>query len=101
VTPLHNGLHQPYEKYEADHNYAELVDKLIGKQGFVRYWDDRAQAPYLWNSAARVFITYDDPRSIAIKARYVREHRLGGIMFWELSQDRNDELLNSIVVSFR
>ena len=97
VTPLHNGLHQPYERYEADHDYAELVDKFIGKQGFVRYWDERAQAPYLWNDATPTFITYDDPRSIGIKARYAREKRLGGMMFWELSQDRDGELLDVIL----
>jgi chitinase len=97
VKPLHNGLHQPYERYEADHDYAELVDKFIGKQGFVRYWDERAQAPYLWNDATRTFITYDDPRSVGIKTRYAREKRLGGLMFWELSQDRDGELLDFIV----
>jgi chitinase len=97
VTPQNNGLNQPYERYEADHSYAELAGKFIGKQGFVRYWDDRARAPYLWNDASRTFITYDDPRSIGIKARYARENHLGGMMFWELSQDRDGELLNVIV----
>jgi chitinase len=71
--------------------------RLIGKQGFVRYWDARAQAPHLWNDTSRVFITYDDPQSLAIEARYVLQHRLGGIMFWELSQDRNDELLDAVI----
>ncbi len=96
VKPLNNGLNQPYERYEADHSYAELAGKLIGKKGFVRYWDDRAQAPYLWNETARTFITYDDPRSIEVKARYARENHLGGVMFWELSQDRDGELLGVI-----
>jgi chitinase len=99
VTPLNNGVNQPYERFEGEHNYAELAGKLIGKQGFVRYWDARAQAPYLWNSDTRTFITYDDPQSIEIKARYILEHRLGGIMFWELSQDRDGELLDVITRS--
>lgn len=99
VKPLNNGLNQPYQRYEGDHSYAELVEKLIGSQGFVRHWDERAKAPFLWNGAARTFITYDDPQSIRAKADYVRENRLGGMMFWELSQDRNDELLDVIVTS--
>jgi len=93
VTPEHNGLNQRYERYEADHSYAELAEKFVGKQGFVRYWDDRAAAPYLWNASTRTFITYDDPASLARKRRYVTEHGLGGVMFWELSQDRNGALL--------
>jgi chitinase len=96
VTARNNGVNQPYERYEDDHSYAELSEKFIGKQGFVRYWDERADAPYLWNGTSRTLISYDDPQSIAIKACYVREHHLGGMMFWDLSSDRNDELLNVI-----
>jgi chitinase len=99
VNPLNNGLNRPYQRYEGDHSFAELKDRFIGKQGFVRHWDERAKAPFLWNEATRTFITYDDPQSIREKADYVRENRLGGMMFWELSQDRNDELLDVIATS--
>lgn len=61
VQPTHDGLNQPYERFEAAHPYAELVEKFIGRAGFVREWDARAQAPYLWNAQTRAFITYDDP----------------------------------------
>jgi len=101
VTPINNGVNQPYERFEGEHSYAELAGKFVGQQGFIRYWDARAQAPYLWNSATRTFITYDDPQSIEIKTRYVLEHRLGGIMFWELSQDRDTELLDVITRSLQ
>jgi chitinase len=99
VEPIDNGLRQPYERFEGAHDYSELADKFIGRQGFVRYWDDRAKAPYLWNSTSRTFITYDDPHSIRLKAQYVKAHHLGGMMFWELSEDRNDELLDVIARS--
>ena len=101
VNPAHDGLNQPYTRYERDHSYAELVEKLIGRKGFVRHWDDRAKAPFLWNAKTRTFITYDDPRSIREKADYARAKGLGGMMFWELSQDRNDALLDVIVSSVR
>jgi chitinase len=96
-----NGLHRPYLRYAGDHSYAELKDRLIGKDGFVRYWDERARAAFLWNGASKTFITYDDPEAIRAKAEYVRDNRLGGMMFWELSQDRDDELLDVIVKSLR
>jgi len=101
VVPVHNGVNEPYQRFEGEHSYAELVDKFIGKQGFTRYWDETAQAPYLWNSASRTFISYDDPQSIAIKSQYVLEHRLGGVMFWELSQDHDGELLQVVVNQLR
>ena len=53
VKPVDNGLKQPYERFEGAHGYSELADKFIGRQGFVRYWDDRAKAPYLWNSCLK------------------------------------------------
>jgi chitinase len=99
VTPAHRGLHQRYERYEGDHSYAELKDRYIERDGFVRYWDERAQAPFLWNEGTRTFITYDDPQSIRVKAGYVRDNRLGGMMFWELSQDSDDRLLDAILNS--
>jgi chitinase len=96
VRAINKGLNQPYRRYEADHDYSELANSLVGRQGFIRYWDDRAMAPYLWNRASRTFISYDDPQSIGAKARYVKAHHLGGLMFWELSEDRDDELLDVI-----
>jgi GH18 family chitinase len=42
---------------------------------------------------------YDDPQSIRAKVQYVKAHHLGGMMFWELSEDRNEELLDVIVRS--
>jgi chitinase len=101
VKPLHKGVNQPYERFEAAHPYAELVEKFIARQGFVREWDERAQAPFLWNAATRAFITYEDPQSIALKAGYVKAQRLGGMMFWELSQDRDGDLLDAIVKGLR
>jgi chitinase len=44
-----------------------------------------------------MFVTYDDPQSLAEKAGYVKKKHLGGIMFWEYSGDRDGELLNDIV----
>jgi chitinase len=96
VDPAHDGLNRPYQKYAGDPSYAELAEKLVDRDGFVRHWDSRASAPFLWNPATRTFITYDDPESIRKKADYARRRKLGGVMFWELSQDRNDELLDAI-----
>jgi chitinase len=101
VKPVNHGVNQPYARFEAEHSYAEIRNMLIGGEGFVRGWDDRAKAPYLWNEASKTFITYDDRESLALKADYVREHHLGGMMFWELSQDYEDELLDVIVRAMR
>ena len=96
VTPQNNGLYQRYGRSKDSPSYAQLVENFIDKQGFVRHWDAEARSPYLWNSASRSFITYEDPQSLATKRCYVRDMHLGGMMFWELGLDRNDELLDVI-----
>jgi chitinase len=83
----HFGLYQPGEPLALENgtNYTDLVD--TAGRGFERQWDDAAQAPWLWRAADQVFCSYDDPRSVEAKARYIRQHDLGGIMFWEISGD--------------
>ncbi|MGH8242136.1 MAG: glycoside hydrolase family 18 protein [Steroidobacteraceae bacterium] len=96
VDPLQEGLHRPYARYGGDHSYAELANSYFRLKGFARHWDARARAPWLWNASTRTFITYEDPQSLRAKMQYVRSQGLGGVMFWELSQDRNGELLDTI-----
>jgi chitinase len=69
VQPAHDGLNQPYGHFEGAPSYAELVEKWIGHDGFVRHWDERAKAPFLWNETSRTFIAYDDPQSTPREGR--------------------------------
>ena len=96
VKPEHNGLYQAYGHYGTEHPWPQLEADFINRNGFVRHWDADAQAPYLWNPATRRFISYDDPQSIAAKAAYVKVQHLGGIMYWEQSEDPQNELLDAI-----
>ena len=75
-------------------SYTELVNNYINKNGFVRYWDDSAKAPYLFNGD--VFISYDDEMSLKHKAQYIKEKELAGIMFWEYSLDKSYTLVDTL-----
>ena len=55
--------------------------------GWVRYWDDTAKVPYLYNATENEFISYEDSQSIDLKVNYSTAKQLGGVMIWELSQD--------------
>jgi chitinase len=73
-------------------------------QSNLYYWDLAAQAAYLsidtTGSSNDKFISYDDQRTCQSKVSYARNHRLGGVMIWELAQDHHagqpDPLLQSI-----
>ncbi len=76
--------------------YAKLVDGYISKNGYVRHWDAKAQAPYLWNADKKTFVTYDDEESVAAKCTYARQRGLAGVMFWEYHGDKENRLLKTI-----
>jgi len=81
-------------------NYSALRD-LPGRDGWLRLWDDAAQAPWLWNPAKRLFVSYEDPRSLRLKCRLVRDRGLAGVIFWEYSADPGGELLRTLYDELR
>lgn len=48
-----------------------------------------------------MFIGYDDPESLRLKSRYIREHGLAGAMFWEYGGDPSGELLSTLFRELR
>ncbi|ORX81583.1 chitinase [Basidiobolus meristosporus CBS 931.73] len=64
--------------------------------GWRRYWDNITQTPWLFHSISKMYISYDDPHSLKVKADYSKQQGFRGLMFWDMADDSNDELLNSI-----
>ncbi len=60
--------------------------------GYVEYWDEESQVSYMYTPSVQggTFIGYDSPAAVARKLDYVTEKGLGGVMFWELSNDVRD-----------
>ncbi len=75
--------------------YTDIAGRML-HSGYTRYWDSAASVPYLYNGASRTFVSYEDPESLAQKCKYVLDHKLGGIMFWDYSGDRSGALLDAI-----
>ena len=101
VDPKDQGLNQPFEKFVDAIPYSRLVDQYINKNGFRRFWDGSAMAPFLWNPESRTFISYDDPESLRHKARYIREKGLGGVMYWQHGHDPSQVLLRTLHENLR
>ncbi|WP_331344345.1 glycoside hydrolase family 18 protein [Cellvibrio sp. UBA7661] len=96
VADTNNGLYQPGVHIDGA-DYKEFAARFSTENGFVYHWDDVAKAPTYYNPSTKVFATFDDPRSMAEKAQYVKEHKLGGMMFWQLPHDTDENgLLNAI-----
>lgn len=95
LPDVNHGLFQMAEtvgQYGA--GYTRLTEEFINKNGFIRYWDDEAKAPFLFNGSS--LISYDDPESIRLKCEYLKAEGLKGIMYWDHGSDPSRALLGSM-----
>lgn len=86
VAATNNGLYQA-GKFKSFIGFKDFPTRLSPAAGYSMYWDSTAQAPYAYNAAQKLYATFDDKRSMALKAQYVVDNNLGGIMFWQLGDD--------------
>jgi chitinase len=87
VADTNHGLYQAGD-FLRGVSYKNFETYFSDTSGYTYYWDKRAKAPYQYNKSKNLFATFDDPRSIKAKTKFVRRKKLGGVMFWELSDDK-------------
>lgn len=95
VEPVNNGLYREAETTGAGMPYAEVL-KALADPAFTRLYDSSAASPFLWNATDSVFISYEDEGSIAARMEYLRSKGLGGVMFWEYTEDVDGMLLKAV-----
>lgn len=89
----HDGLYQPF-----DHSLTTLRNSVgayrdvpsLLKSGFALHdlrIDGAISAAYAYDAKSGTWMSFDDPASVAAKARYVTAHHLGGLMMWEIGDD--------------
>lgn len=99
VPPANNGLYQLSSGLEIGWMaYSRIRSSYEQDSNFQRFWDDKAQSPFMYNATDSLMVSYDDTVSVALKTRYTMEKGLGGIMFWELGNDTKEagSLLDAI-----
>ena len=80
------GTHGLYQGGTCDYtnlHYSAIKYGFVNKGGYVRYWDEKAGAPYLYNATQKVFISYDDEQSVELKCKIVAEEKVRGIMVFD------------------
>lgn len=85
--------------------YNDIVAKLLNdpQKRFTEHWDDQAKVPYLSvkssDGKSLFALSYENPRSVSIKADYIKSKGLGGAMFWEYGADDNNQLAKQLAES--
>jgi chitinase len=65
--------------------YSQIMEKM---NLFEHFWDLKAEAPYLVSTSRKILVSFDDEKSVALKADYVIRNNAGGLIIWPLQGDR-------------
>ncbi len=87
VADINHGLYQN-GKFIQGISYKNFSSYFSDTSGFKYHWDKKAKAPYQYNPEKKLFATFDNEHSIKEKTKFIRRKKLGGIMFWELTEDK-------------
>ncbi len=101
VADVQHGLFQPGKPVPNSFVSFSAITSTMLDHGYSRFWDPSASVPYLYNAQAHVFVSYEDEQSITAKCNYVIAHGLGGVMFWEYTEDPSGKLLGTIDSTLR
>jgi chitinase len=77
-------------------DYQDIAANYLVNEAFVRHFNRAAKVPFLFGATSGQFISYDDAESFRYKVGFLKERRLGGAMYWEITADREGSLLDLI-----
>jgi chitinase len=87
TSTANNGLYQPYTATQTVDYKTLIGPSWAGDPGFQQGWDPIVRSPFLWNPTTRVWVSYENPRSIFDRSTFARTNGLGGMMMWQLNAD--------------
>ncbi|MDF2632706.1 MAG: hypothetical protein K0Q85_1302 [Caproiciproducens sp.] len=79
--------------------YDMVVSKFLNNSAYSTYYDNASMVPYLFGN--NTFVTYENSKSIAQKAKLAKEYGLAGVGAWELAFDKSGILLSSAYKAFQ
>ena len=71
----------------------------LEKQGYTRYYDEKAQAAWWFDGSA--FVSGEDDRSIAAKSAWIVDNGLLGAAVWQYTQDAEGAMLAMLDAALR
>ena len=71
----------------------------IKTEGYTEKWDDKAMVPYLVDANGTMVLTYDNERSIGLKADYIKSKGLLGAMYWNIEGDDKNWTLSKAIAT--
>jgi chitinase len=83
------------------YDYKDLLRQVQDPAaGWKLYWDDTAQATYVHNASKGLFSSFETPTSIAQRSQWAEDIGLGGMMFWDITNDALDSKESLVNAAF-
>lgn len=51
------------------------------------YWDEISKVPYVWQNQEKVFLSFENEKSIDERLEYIKNKNLGGALIWVMNGD--------------
>ena len=77
--------------------YYRILDEMDDYEK--QLFDEVAGNPYAISTDDSTFIAYDDPKSIEMKAKYVKENNCGGVIIWDATGDYLEKIKGSLLLT--
>ena len=89
------GSNVPKQSGDGGYEFSKIL-KRLEDSNYVRYFDEYAESPYLYNAKDKIFISYTGADAVTRLTQLVRDYKLGGAMTWEYGQDMTGTLLKAM-----
>ncbi|XP_050437308.1 uncharacterized protein LOC126843676 [Adelges cooleyi] len=88
VDGVFQGGYTPWFKLQQDH---------LDDNRFQQRFHEKSKSPYAWNPSTKVFLGYENEKSLSFKVKYAADKNVGGLMIWSVDLD-DDQLtmLNAV-----
>lgn len=78
-------------------DFVDYKDLVNLKNEYTEKWDFKAQVPYLVDADGDFVCSFDNPKSLEIKCKYLLDRGMLGVMYWEYNCDDADGTLRKAV----
>ena len=91
AEPVNGKFEGGYEPWK------DIPGKYLQNPSFEKHFHNGSKTPYAWNPSERIFLGYEDKKSLKFKVDYAVEKNLGGLMIWAIDQDDSDYSMLDVV----
>ncbi|GAB3100505.1 glycoside hydrolase family 18 protein [Lysobacter terrae] len=101
TSDTNHGLYQAYCAPFPVGDWRTIRATLLKDPQWQQHWHPIAQTPWLFHPADKIFVSYEDAKSISIRAQLAKDRGLRGVFMWELTgDDEEHSLLDAMVRPF-